>query len=219
MAYTPLVWKNSPDTSTPITAENLNRMEDGIETAIVKYRGTAGDNSVIGNYYYDVYEYRINAAEQIKTDPLNPTYAYYIMEGWAKCTSISDDGLTAYFSPQFQYALTGISDSSMVFFENGGPWISIPLFLALGTPEYNNSSGFIGFRKRNHPMDALVNFKAEIWAEENTIETGYHDVQFTLEASVLPTTSSEFVFKQGDVNNLYVYFQIKIDQVRQGSQG
>lgn len=35
MAYTKKVWKDAPDTSTPINAANLNHMEDGIATADV----------------------------------------------------------------------------------------------------------------------------------------------------------------------------------------
>jgi regulator of replication initiation timing len=31
MEYTRINWKNSPNTETPVTAENLNHMEDGIE--------------------------------------------------------------------------------------------------------------------------------------------------------------------------------------------
>lgn len=31
MAYTKLTWKDAPDTSTPISAENLNHIEDGIQ--------------------------------------------------------------------------------------------------------------------------------------------------------------------------------------------
>ena len=29
--YTPINWEDSPSTATPITAENLNHMEDGIQ--------------------------------------------------------------------------------------------------------------------------------------------------------------------------------------------
>jgi len=35
MAYTKKVWKDAPDTSTPINAANLNHMEDGIAEADV----------------------------------------------------------------------------------------------------------------------------------------------------------------------------------------
>lgn len=34
MSYTPKNWADYPDTSTPITAAELNRMEDGITAAV-----------------------------------------------------------------------------------------------------------------------------------------------------------------------------------------
>lgn len=34
MSYTPTTWADYPDTSTPITAAELNRMEDGITAAV-----------------------------------------------------------------------------------------------------------------------------------------------------------------------------------------
>lgn len=47
MAYTKKIWKDYPDTTTPITAEDLNNIEDGIETLdnVTKYiTATAGSN-------------------------------------------------------------------------------------------------------------------------------------------------------------------------------
>lgn len=49
MAYTKTVWEDLPSTNTPITAENLNNMEDGIETNDKKLSG----EEVIGNIVVD----------------------------------------------------------------------------------------------------------------------------------------------------------------------
>ena len=130
MAYTPLVWKNSPDTSTPITAENLNRMEDGIQEALAKSSGSCSyvqsAGARYGNYYYEVYKYTVDNADSLISDAgLTNPYYYYTLEGWAKCVSISEDGLNAHFELNFQ-PFEEVLDGNSFYRYNNGRWYAIP---------------------------------------------------------------------------------------------
>lgn len=219
MAYTPLVWKNSPDTSTPITAENLNRMEEGIQEALNKgsmsYLAYVSD-STNNNYYYEIYKYTISDANAlILINSLTTPYYYYEVEGWAKCTSISEDSLTAYFQLPFSGVMTDVNDSSTLFYDNSGRWFSVPQTLYLGTIEEKALSGnefHRAFRKRNNIMDTLVELHAEIWAKANT--TTHNNITFTLEANVIPNTSTDYIFTAEDIGTLAMYFKIKLDQTK-----
>lgn len=213
MAYTPLVWKNSPDTSTPITAENLNRMEDGIQEALAKSSGSCSyvqsAGARYGNYYYEVYKYTVDNADSLISDAgLTNPYYYYEIQGWAKCTSISDDELTAYFSPVFQSISPDITASDDFFYSSGGNWIAIPQFLCLGTMDYNN----VAFRPQNLINDAITNLYADISSPEAGAIT------FTMTAEIIPTTSSNYSFTLVQ-DTLYIYYKIKLDQIRNTSLG
>ena len=48
MEYTKTVWKDLPDTSTPITADKLNNLEDGVEYLFENGTGGGGDNLPVG---------------------------------------------------------------------------------------------------------------------------------------------------------------------------
>lgn len=48
MNYTKTVWKDLPDTSTPITADKLNNIEDGVEYLFENGTGGGGDNLPVG---------------------------------------------------------------------------------------------------------------------------------------------------------------------------
>ena len=48
MEYTKTVWKDLPDTSTPITADKLNNIEDGVEYLFENGTGGGGDNLPVG---------------------------------------------------------------------------------------------------------------------------------------------------------------------------
>lgn len=218
MSYTPYVWKNSPDKTTPINAENLNRMEEGIQEALAKssescsYVQSAGER--YADYYYEVYKYTVdNADSLISNAGLTNPYYYYEIEGWAKCTSISEDGFIAYFSPEFQSISPDIIDGNNLFYENNGNWVALPQVLFLGTMDSNNYA----FIKRNEIEDALIDLHADI----KSIGSGTlgNLIKFSLLAEILPTTSPDYIFTSNDINNLYIYFRIKIDQVRRTSVG
>lgn len=72
MSYTKTVWEDLPSTNTPITAENLNNMEDGIETNDKKLSG----EEVIGNIVVD----------SIRTKNIFGNYA--IINGWISGTTM-----------------------------------------------------------------------------------------------------------------------------------
>lgn len=51
MAYTKKIWKDYPDTTTPILAEDLNNIENGIETLDIAYSGLLDFFYPVGTIY------------------------------------------------------------------------------------------------------------------------------------------------------------------------
>lgn len=216
MSYTPYVWKNLPDKSTPINAENLNRMEDGIQEALAKSSGScsyvqsAGER--YGNYYYEVYKYTVdNADSLISNAGLTNPYYYYEIEGWAKCTSISDDGLTANFSPVFQAISPDITTGDDFFYNSGGDWIAIPQFLCLGIMDDDDYA----FLPQKSMTNAITNLYASIYCKI----PAESDMSFIMSAEIIPTTSTDYLFVSSQVDTLCMYYKIKLDQVRHTSVG
>lgn len=175
----------------------------------VKYVSSAGAR--YSNYYYDVYKHTVLAADALiaEADLTNPYY-YYILEGWTKCSSISDDNLIAYFYPEFQTIENEILNGSDFFYGNGGRWVAIPQVLCLGTMNRDDNA----FNPRDSFYDSLVKLNANLTGNYNS-----DLVSFVLTAKMMPTTSTFLKFKNNDVDMLTMYFKIKLDQRRKTSVG
>ena len=215
MSYTPYVWKNLPDKTTPINAENLNRIEEGIQESLEK-----GTCSFVGNfggidsgYYYEVYKHIIDDANNlINSASLTDPYYYYTLEGWAKCVSISEDGLNAHFELNFQ-PFEEVLDGNSFYRYNNGRWYAIP------------QGSFLGFMDAEQKIivkdkELKNNFGYfDVVLESNGSGSLKEVVTFHIDANIFPTSSDELKFSQNDVGQLCVCFKIKLEQVRNFGKG
>lgn len=68
MTYTKTIWKNLPDTTTPINATNLNNMENGIEEAVNNRLPLTG-GTITGNMTFNAALFTKGSVEVYNTTP------------------------------------------------------------------------------------------------------------------------------------------------------
>ena len=224
MAYNPFYaggWKDYPNTSTPITSAALNHMEEGIAAAGEGAGGevfvkTVGSQS--GNYYYDIYKCNIGNAAAMEA---GKGY-YYILRGWCKCKSIPyDTGTSATFDFDFPGIEGDIPDAMDMWYDWGdySPgartyWYSSLNYAHLGSLD---SNGYCEARLTDL-RNCLACFNMYISSQG----TGALGTYFSCVArAFLPyfAGASEFSFSTEDISNLTMFFELRLEAVRETGRG
>lgn len=230
MAYTPFYsggWKNYPDTSTPITAEALNHMDTGIKNA---GEGAGGElfvktvDSQSGKYWYDIFKCNIGNASAIEQ---GKGY-YYVLRGWCQCKAIDvvapgADVASATFDFDFPGIDVDIPDATRMWHDWGSYeasvtdytyWYSSLNYAHLGLTDANGYCEIPNVEPRN----CLAGFHMSI----TSTGTGSLGSYFSCSAKAfLPNFAgvSTFSFSTEDVNNLKMFFELRLEAVRQIGKG
>lgn len=228
MAYNPFYaggWKDYPNTSTPITSAALNHMEEGIAAAGEGAGGevfvkTVGSQS--GNYCYDIFKCNIGNAAAIEA---GKDY-YYILRGWCKCKSIdavqpNKDVTSAIFDFDFPGIESDIPDAMYMWYDWGIAepgartyWYSSLNYAHLGS---TNSDGYCE-KSVPEPRNCLAGFYMAIYSQG----TGALGTYFGCEAKAfLPNFAgaSTFSFLTEDISNLTMFFELRLEAVRETGRG
>lgn len=228
MAYTPFYaggWKDYPNTSTPITSAALNHMEAGIAAAGEGAGGevfvkTVGSQS--GNYWYDIFKCNIGNAAAIAE---GKGY-YYILRGWCKCKSIDavypgEDVTSATFDFDFPGIEVDIPDAMYMWHDWGdySPgartyWYSSLNYAHLGSTD---SDGYCETLV-SEPRNCLAGFDMSIYSQG----VGALGAYFGCEAKAfLPNFAgaSAFSFSTEDISNLTMFFELRLEAVRETGRG
>ena len=228
MAYTPFYtggWKDYPNTSTPITSAALNHMEEGIAAAGEGAGGeifvkTVGSQS--GNYCYDIFKCNIGNAAAIEA---GQGY-YYVLRGWCKCESIDVMNPNATVtSATFNFDFPGIEgdilDAMDMWYDWGdySPgartyWYSSLNYAHLGSL---NSDGYCE-TLRSEPRNCLASFYMAISSQGTGSLGSYFSC---LAKAFLPNFAgaSTFSFSTEDINNLTMFFELRLEAVRETGRG
>jgi hypothetical protein len=220
MAYTPKVWKDNSSGNTPITAAELNRMEEGIQGGLVKsgLEFVQMVGSRVSNCEYAVFKQSIaNSAESDFT-----ASHFYILEGWAKCIDVSEDGLSATFGFTFSGLSSDIASGYDMFWYSGehgisgGIWYSVLDSWQLGYMD-DYDYGFMRNPYRNkNALSALVSLDMSI--------TSYGSGSLISSFICSCTATAEQVdnrvfFSQEDIDNkLTVRFKLKLVPIIRGDE-
>lgn len=222
MAYTPFYaggWKDYPNTSTPITSAALNHMEAGIAAAGEGAGGevfvkTVGSQS--GNYYYDIYKCNIGNAAAMEA---GKGY-YYILRGWCKCKSV-EHVTYATFDFDFPGIEGDIHDAMDMWYDWGdySPgartyWYSSLNYAHLGSLDSDGHCETL----RSEPRNCLASFYMAISSQG----TGSLGSYFSCSANALLPLfagASEFSFSAEDINNLTMFFELRLEAVRETGRG
>lgn len=228
MAYTPFYaggWKDFPNTTTPITAAALKHMDEGIAAAGEGAGGeifvkTVGSQS--GNYCYDIFKCNIGNAAAIEA---GKGY-YYILRGWCKCESIdtvypNGTVTSATFNFDFPGIEGDIPDAMYMWYSWGtySPgartyWYSSLNYAHLGSV---NSDGYCETLV-SEPRNCLAGFNMSI----ASTGTGALGAYFSCVAKAfLPNLaeSSAFSFSTEDINSLTMFFELRLEAVRETGKG
>ena len=228
MAYTPFYaggWKDYPNTSTPITSAALNHMEDGIAAAGEGAGGevfvkTVGSQS--GNYWNDIFKCNIGNAAAIES---GKGY-YYILRGWCKCESVdavspNSTVTSATFDFDFPGIEVDIPDAMYMWYDWGtySPgartyWYSSLNYAHLGSV---NSDGYCETLV-SEPRNCLAGFNMSI----SSTGTGSLGSYFSCVAKAfLPNFAgaSTFSFSTEDISNLTMFFELRLEAVRETGKG
>lgn len=222
MAYNPFYaggWKDYPNTSTPITSAALNHMEEGIAAAGEGAGGevfvkTVGSQS--GNYYYDIFKCNIGNAAAIEA---GKGY-YYILRGWCKCKSVEH---VTYATFDFDFpGIEGDIPDAMDMWHDWGDyspgartyWYSSLNYAHLGSLDSNGHCETL----RSEPRNCL----ASLYMAISSQGTGPYGSYFScLATASLPlfAGASEFSFSTEDINNLTMFFELRLEAVREIGRG
>ncbi len=231
MAYSPFYsggWKDYPNTTTPITAAALNHIDEGIKNAGEGAGGelfvkTVGSQS--GKYWYDIFKCNIGNASAIES---GKGY-YYILRGWCQCKALDTiapgtDVTSALFDFDFPGIDEDIPDATRMW-HSWGPyeasetgytyWYSSLNYAHLG---FTDSNGYSETIIPSEPRNCLAGFDMSI----SSTGTGSLGSYFSCAArAFLPNFAgiSTFSFSTEDVNNLKMFFELRLEAVRQIGKG
>lgn len=221
MAYTPKVWKDNSSGNTPITAAELNRMEEGIQGGLVKsgLEFVQMVGSRYSNCEYAVYKQSIANSE---ASDLAAPY-FYILEGWAKCTGVSEDGSSATFGFTFNGLSSDIVSGYDMFWysgeygNSGGIWYSVLESWELGYLDKDDYGFQINPYKNENALSALVSL--HMWIESHGSGSLISEFSCSCTATAEQVTNRVF-FSQEDINNkLAVRFKLKLVPIIRGGVG
>lgn len=230
MAYTPFYtggWKNYPDTTTPITADALNHMDEGIAAAAQSGGGgttfiTRQGGPRTDNYYIEIYKHDVAGAASLSNEyELTNPYYYYTMEGWMRMQTLEDNAFGMHSANVSVNAFDGINGEDFFdFFSNpSGRWTWFPEMCLLGTCPEAVVDSFRIFEpmQSSNPRFLLSRPCATLGPRSSGALAG----TIWLNSSVIsiPVTDDTLKFTNEDIDTLSVYFRIKIDQVRKESVG
>lgn len=218
MAYTPKVWKNNSSGNTPITAAELNRMEEGIQEAL---QNSGLEFITMKGSRYSNCEYAVFRQAFTNSGASDFTAPYfYILEGWAKCYQILEGGNAAEFGFSFEGLPEDVMSGLDMFYDNGyatGTWYSVLESAQLGYLDRDDYA----FRQNEYanPMckSPLVNISMGItsWGSGSL---GQHFLTHCTAAGE-PITGRTY-FSQEDIDaEMVVRFRLKLLPISQGGVG
>lgn len=228
MAYTPFYtggWKDYRNTTTPITADALNHMDEGIAAAaqsggavfIAKQGGPRTEN-----YYIEIYKHTVAGATSLSTEyQLTNPYYYYTMEGWMRMQTLEENAFGMHSANVSVNAFDGINGEDFFDFSSNpsGRWTWFPEMCLLGTcPGVSASSNRIFEPIQSSNPRFLL---SRPWATLSPLTSGTLAGTIWLSSSVIsiPVTDDTLKFTNEDIDTLSVYFRIKIDQARKEGIG
>ncbi len=229
MAYTPFYtggWKDYPDTTTPITADALNHMDEGIAAAAKSGGGGTTFISRQGgprteNYYFEIYKHEVAGAKSIINDfDITDPYYYYTMEGFMRMQTLDTNAFGMKSATVSVNAFDSISGEDFYSSINlSGRWNWIPEMCLLGTCPEAPVALYRAFEpiESSNPRFLL----SRPWATLSPISSGSLSGTIWLNSNIIsiPVTDDTLKFTNEDIDTLSVYFRIKIDQVRKESVG
>lgn len=215
MAYTPKVWRDNYSGNTPITAAELNRMEEGIQEALqnsgLEFITMKG--SRYSNCEYAVFRQTFtNSAASDFTAPY-----FYILEGWAKCIQILEDGNAAEFGFSFEGLPEDVLSGHDMFYDNDGNWYAVLENACLGYLDRDDYAFLQNESLNPNIKNPMVNISMGItsWG------SGSLRNSFTTHCTAAgePVTGRTY-FSQEDIDDeLVVRFRLKLMPISQGGVG
>lgn len=221
MAYTPKVWKNNSSGNTPITAAELNRMEEGIQEGLAKsgLEFVQMVGSRYSNCEYAVFKQTI--ANSAASDFAAPHF--YILEGWAKCVGVAPDGSFADFGFTFSGLSSDITSGLDMFWDAGefgyssGIWYSVLENWELGYMDRDDLGFMVGSYGNKNALSALVSFRMSV----GSMSAGSLVSAFSCNCRATAESVTDRVFfSQDDIDRkLTARFRLKLVPIIQGGVG